>query len=321
MKLPLCSLSSALAAVALVAIESMAIRSINGRPEALLGVLHFLVLGSLPMASLLLVGIARLIQRRARSSGFLLGFEMFGWMAFSLNIAGFLAWPLAYDSALASVLDVVGEVTGWDSSPRYASVETDCFVPILLLLPLASIVLVGGWVGRRIPVGRATHSPETAPGVETSCDRIRPGLLIAMRGLSALPVLVIEGVLRWTIDPKIAQLSAGSEAILCIEDSMGYHVPFPNGAVLVPCGTRLRVDHDGEESWIGTAMTGAPGQWATYARFRSRSSKAKRRADRRSFIAVGFDCPRGDRRSGPGAVTQHLKGRRGVSQAARSPRT
>jgi hypothetical protein len=60
---------------------------------------------------------------------------------------------------------------------------------------------------------------------------------------------VIEGALRWAVDPKVARLAVGSEAVFTIEPSTGWLAELPNRTTfLVPNGARVRVDGDEEQS-------------------------------------------------------------------------
>ena len=84
MKTPRFRIAWLMVAVAIAALDFAAIGAILGSGTGDFGI--FLLLGALPMANVLAVGIL-IGQRRPGSRPFLLGFEAFGAMALALYIA------------------------------------------------------------------------------------------------------------------------------------------------------------------------------------------------------------------------------------------
>ena len=128
-------------AVAFAAFDFAAIGAILGSGADDIGI--FLLLGALPMANVLAVGIL-IGQRRSGSSPFLLGFETFGAMALALYVA-LLNYCLRklvipYLSLLIGVLE---QTIGRDRPFVFMPVLV-CGSVVMLGLPQVVFALIGG---------------------------------------------------------------------------------------------------------------------------------------------------------------------------------
>jgi hypothetical protein len=138
-------------AVAIAALDFAAIRAMLGSQVIIL-----LVLGALPMANVLAIGIL-VGQRRLRSRPFLLGFEVFGATALASFLAyatltiffpggyGPLNWYLA--PIFVSLEKVIGQ--GWP----FVSGLVELFVYVFMLgWPQVAFALIGGFLSRRFKI-------------------------------------------------------------------------------------------------------------------------------------------------------------------------
>jgi hypothetical protein len=142
-------------AVAIAALNCGAIRAMLGSPPG-----ELVVLGALPMANVLAVGLLIGLLRRG-SHPFLLGFEAFGVMAlaFYLALTGFSPHPW-----VISYLELLLE-------PTRSTIETDrpgvliasiCSVAVVMLgLPQLTFALIGGFLSRtyRITITKRPAQP------------------------------------------------------------------------------------------------------------------------------------------------------------------
>jgi hypothetical protein len=132
-------------AVAIAAFDFGAIRAMFGSWG------HSLLLGALPMANVLAVGIL-VGQQRPGSRPFLLGFEVFGAMALAFYIVAY-AWffPESHelvDSYLAPWLELMEKAIG--RNPPFAFVPIVWFGTVLMLgWPQVAFALIGGSLSRR----------------------------------------------------------------------------------------------------------------------------------------------------------------------------
>jgi hypothetical protein len=133
-------------AVAIAAFDFGAIRAMFGSPMG-----HSLLLGALPMANVLAVGIL-VGQQRPGSRPFLLGFEVFGAMALAFYVVAF-AWffPESHKlvgSYLAPWLGLMEEAIG--RNRPFAFVPIACFgIVVMLGWPQVAFALIGGSLSRR----------------------------------------------------------------------------------------------------------------------------------------------------------------------------
>jgi hypothetical protein len=132
-------------AVAIAALDFAAIRALPGYPSG-----ELVLLGALPMANVLAVGL--LIGLRHRGSrSFLLGFEVFGVMALALYVvlAGFS--PGRVIDYLELLLDPIRRTIGLDRT--VALIATIYPVGVVMLgLPQLAFALIGGFLSRRFKI-------------------------------------------------------------------------------------------------------------------------------------------------------------------------
>jgi hypothetical protein len=141
-------------AVAIAALDLAALRTMFGSRTS-----ETLLLGALPMANILAVGIL-VGQQRPGSRPFLLGFEAFGAMAVALFVALVIFLPYdAYDpirSSLALWIEPMEKVIGWDRP--FLFVPIACFgIVVMLGWPQVAFALLGGLLSRRFKI-TSTHA-------------------------------------------------------------------------------------------------------------------------------------------------------------------
>lgn len=244
MKVPRVSVGAGMAAMIVIAIDCVAMRSINQRPDYATELVKLVVLGTLPMANVLTVGIVRLMRDGRRSTRFLRGFVAAGCGALAAYVACLLLGPnwLWLDWYAVPVLDVISEASGLGTSPLWADIEEVVLAPFLLLLPQLVVALAGGWVVQKI--GRR---PVQEPLVAVGSLRGRAAWFAILLIAIMLPALVIEAYLQWTIDSRTARLAPGTIAVLKTREPAGFLIIRPDGStVLLPNGARVRVDTDSD---------------------------------------------------------------------------
>jgi hypothetical protein len=139
-------------AVAIVAINFAAIRAALGLPGG--PRVALLLVGALPMANVLLVGI--LVARQSpRRRPFLLGFEVFGAMATALYIHSATSSPPEVDAPIASylllVFDPLNSVIV--QYPPFVRGAIAVSVGVLMLVgPQLVFALIGGILSRRFKI-------------------------------------------------------------------------------------------------------------------------------------------------------------------------
>ena len=148
MKVPRFRIAWVMVAVAIAALDFAAIRAVLGYPEV-----GLLVVGALPMANLLAVGIL-IGQQRPGCRPFLLGFEAFGAMALALFVAlaSFSPWGygLIY-SYLVLGIEPMEKIIGQDRP--FVFIPITLFgVVVMLGWPQVAFALIGGSLWRRFRV-------------------------------------------------------------------------------------------------------------------------------------------------------------------------
>ena len=149
MKSPRFRIAWLMVAVAMAALDFAAIGAILGSGADDIGI--FLLLGALPMANVLAVGLL-IGQRRSESSPFLVGFEAIGAIALALYIAALSHHPRQLVSSyLHPLIRVLEQNIGRD--------RPLVFMPVLLIgsvvmlgVPQLAFALLGGFLFRRYKV-------------------------------------------------------------------------------------------------------------------------------------------------------------------------
>jgi hypothetical protein len=243
MKIPRVSITSVMAAVVVVAIDCMTIQSVDLHLDPPTRILTLIVLGALPMANVLAIGITLLIRGRGQSRPFLMGFDAAGAVALLGWIGYTIARPdqvLVYLGELEPMMIFAGRITGLGQSPAWNTAMIVGFVPALLLVLELILGIAGGllvWRFRR----RAEASP-----VEGSAARpISIGSLLALVFVVAIPSMAVEGVRRTIILPMNARLNVGSEAVVDLKIMKEIVVKLSNGPALkIPDGAKVRIEGD-----------------------------------------------------------------------------
>ena len=152
MRAPRVRIAWLMVAIAFAAIDFAAIGAILGSRADDIGI--FLLLGALPMANVLAVGIL-IGQRRSGSSPFLLGFETFGAVALALYVA-LLSYCLRAVIPYLSLLIRVLEQTIGRDRPFVFMPVLFCASVVMLGFPQVVFALIGGILFRsfRVAVSR-----------------------------------------------------------------------------------------------------------------------------------------------------------------------
>jgi hypothetical protein len=154
MKAPRFRLAWIMLAVAIAALDFWAIQTVIGvRDDRIRYVIGtFLLVGGLPMANVLLVGMM-IRQRQSESRPFLLGFEVFGVIAMVTYVA-LAILPPAPDGPLTFYLSFLVrpiETTMGRDNPLFIPII--CFVAVVMFsLPQLAFALLGGFLSRRFKV-------------------------------------------------------------------------------------------------------------------------------------------------------------------------
>jgi hypothetical protein len=149
LKAPRFRIAWAMIAVAFAALDFLAIRAFLDSPSL---VSEELLLGALPMANVLAIGLL-LAWQRPGGRPFKLGFAVFGAMALTLYTCladrGFPDdLPTLY---VKPFVDLAARIIGRDHP--YIFVPSACFgVVVMLALPQFAFALVGGYLSRRYKV-------------------------------------------------------------------------------------------------------------------------------------------------------------------------
>jgi hypothetical protein len=149
-KPPRFSIAWLVVAVAIAAVNFGAIRTLLGPRAGNAGA--FLLLGALPMANALIVGML-IARQRPRRRPFVLGFEVFGALALSVYVL--LSFIPGRPEPIISYLDLVfNHLPSFDSGyppPVLAAIRV--FVAVLLLVgPQLVFALIGGFISRRFKI-------------------------------------------------------------------------------------------------------------------------------------------------------------------------
>lgn len=241
------SLNSALAAVAIAAIDCMALRSIHSRPFPLTADIAIVVVSSLPMANLLTIGAFMLLRPSRNRRPFLLGFEFCGALAL-FAYAGLALWqPVWIISSFAAPIEEFIEANiDFEMTQLAWTIVEELIFAVVAFLPQVTVALVGGcltaWLRRSSP---------TAPNDEPAGKPLRLGPQLALLALAAAPVFIVESALRNRVDPEWRRLEAGTHAVLKTEGGSGFWADLPNqSSMILPEGAAVRIDDDSEPSSI-----------------------------------------------------------------------
>jgi hypothetical protein len=169
MKLPRFSIAWIMAIIVIAAIDFAIIRALDGT-NTVIGAL--LVFGSMPMASILVLGIPSLVRGftgRGKIRPFLAGFEGVGWTILLVYTGSASLFPESVAGAIDLSSQFLMSLIGLDTAdgPDPDRQLFGLFVVVLiLLLPQLFVALVGGWLNQRFKI-RITIERRHATGLET----------------------------------------------------------------------------------------------------------------------------------------------------------
>jgi hypothetical protein len=145
-KAPRFRITWVMVAVAIAALDLTAIRAMHDS-ETLVG--EFLVVGALPMANILAVGI--LIARRRRGSRpFFLGFEEFGVIALALYVVSTISFRDRVVEPYLNLFQFLDPILEGIGGTPVVSVPIRIFIfSVILVLPQLAFALIGGFLSRR----------------------------------------------------------------------------------------------------------------------------------------------------------------------------
>ena len=148
MKVPRFRIAWVMVAVAITALDFTAIRTVLDSKSPLGGVL---LLGALPMANVLVVGLVN-ARQRPKTRLFLVGFELFGAIALASYIALSLLFPGGPIRPYVSiVLDPILATMG-PAPPFIRFPIIWCVVAVILAWPQVAFALLGGFLSRKFRV-------------------------------------------------------------------------------------------------------------------------------------------------------------------------
>jgi hypothetical protein len=228
----------------------MVVRSVQNRPEILTAEFKLALFGSLPMANLLLAGIASM-GRGKPSTPFLLGFEAFGWLAVFAFFGCALARPASVETCLTPVLLLVPERSFDSAHPLILQTVRIGLAAGLLLAAELMIALAGGWLIQRIGRPRSSASRPDYPQ-----RRGRLGALLGAVGVAVALAVAFEGALRHVVDRATARFGAGANVVLDLKIMPRYDVILLSGSTSVLAnGTQLRIVDDSDASQVAVVQS------------------------------------------------------------------
>ena len=234
MKLPRISLGALMAIMVVIALDCVVVRSVLTRPYD--AGLNIFLYGTLPMANLLSVGVARLVGGQVRSRRFLVGFEIAGLCALLATI-----WKIELSLILvADVLVRLGLMRWLDGSPIRQLIAAFVIVGVVPFLFQVLSGLLGGWL-----VGKFGRRAGPVPESEASPGRLPVRALLTLFVLVSIPAIIVEGILRSEVDASITRLAEGSEATVDFARSWKVPSALPPGSPIAKLDhAKVRVEED-----------------------------------------------------------------------------
>lgn len=179
MKLPRLSIAWIMAVIIVVAADLAAGRALV-RTGLLLGVL--VAFGTLPMATMLVLGIPSLVRvsrEPGKSRPFLMGFEAVGWAVLLAYTGG----AVLSAESVAGSLEWVGWVIEFIPVGLRDTILGEVLFMLLILLPQLAAAPMGGWLNRKFKV-RISIERRRASGLEADGPS-RERLPVAARSLGS----------------------------------------------------------------------------------------------------------------------------------------
>ncbi len=170
MKLPRFSIAWIMAITVIAAIDLAAIRALD-QTSTVTGAL--IVFGSMPMASILVLGIPNLVKGatgRGKIRPFLAGFEGVGWTVLLVYTASAVLFAESIVESIAVAALFLLSLIGLETAAYRTDAAGQLFglfiFVLFLLLPQLFIALVGGWLNQRFKI-RIAIERRQATGLET----------------------------------------------------------------------------------------------------------------------------------------------------------
>ncbi len=249
MKLPRVSILAIMAAVVVLAVDCLAVRTVEARGP-FVGPFDSLVCVALPMANVLSIGLALWLRGPGRRP-FLRGFVIVGAIALGAVIADVVSGTYWVENRAEAILGPLLKGIDGDKTPVLAAIVEFGAPAALILLPQLLIAVLGG-LGSLV-LDRRRLAPDAAP----ISRRHRLRSLAASMMLVVVPVLAMEGYFRASVDPATARLPAGTVATLPL-DALAGLPDYPGNETASSLGAaRVRVDRDQEIDQLG-AILGDP---------------------------------------------------------------
>ena len=178
------SIACIMAIIVIAAIYLAAIRCFDGRNT-------LIVVGSMPMASILVLGIPSLVRGatgRGKSHPFLIGFEGVGWTALLVFTGSAILFPNSVAAAFVSVAEFLMKMLRlelFDGPDPAWQMFGILFSVLILLLPQLVAALIGGWPNQRFKI-KITIERRRVIGLETMRPSVSPRQ-VSMRGTNPDP--------------------------------------------------------------------------------------------------------------------------------------
>ena len=158
MKVPRFRIASFMVVVAIVALDFGMIRAM---PVIGPQTSELLILGALPMANVLVVGLL-IGHWRPENRPFRLGFVLFGALALALFVALTRSFPLEMEMSVHAIGVYLVKTIGPDRPLLLVLAQTFAFLAILVL-PQVVFALIGGFLSRKFMTQQISGRPDRTP--------------------------------------------------------------------------------------------------------------------------------------------------------------
>jgi hypothetical protein len=168
------SISSLMAVVLVVALDCMAINMLIVRRVFRIPLSELIVIGALPMATILAIGLLRLWadrKGRGRTRPLLVGFEVCGWVTLLLFST---CAVLATDSLHDGVGDILHYLSVRPGDPLFLIGAV-----AILLVPQLALAFVGGWLIKNYTIKIVVQRRDPEPSL--------PGVAVGPTNITSVP--------------------------------------------------------------------------------------------------------------------------------------
>jgi hypothetical protein len=149
MKLPRFSIASIMTIIVIVALDLAAIRALDGTSTVIGGLIVF---GSMPMASILVLGLPSLVRAlvgRGQIRPFLIGFEAVGWTVLLIYTGSAILFP---DSVAEHLSKAIQLLPIDFNTPFWQGWQGIIGEMLIVMIPQLVIALIGGWLNQRFKI-------------------------------------------------------------------------------------------------------------------------------------------------------------------------